>query len=254
MKDAMKLSLLAAALAAISTGAMAQAPAGPSGEWKGSVSLGASFAQSHANVRNTNFSMAADASRETRQDKIALYGIALYGNTKVPGVGGADTANNFRFGGRYELNISPMAYAFGTLDFGFDRVSAVESTAALGVGAGYYFVKTDPLTFTVFGGLGYRVDNFAAGGNEDYLELLLGEESNHKLSNDVSFKQRLVLYPNLSESGEYRATFDATISVKLAGAWNMNVSWINRYDSLYIAPAKKLDTGLFIGVGAKFGK
>jgi putative salt-induced outer membrane protein YdiY len=235
--------------AALSSSAWAQAP---SGQWNGSVSIGASFAQSHADVRNTNFSVAADASRATAADKIALYASALYGNSKLDGVGG-DTANNLKFGGRYEWNLSAQAYAFAGLDFERDTVSVpeLELRTALSVGAGYYFVKSDPLTLTVFAGIGYRKDKYSVG-SYDATELLIGEESVHKISNDVSFKQRLVLYPNLSDSGDLRAAFDATLSVKLSGAWNLNLSLVDRYNN-QVGPNKN-DIGFFVGVGAKFGK
>jgi putative salt-induced outer membrane protein len=249
----MKHTLMATLIAAsFSSAAFAQAPAGPSGEWKGSVSLGASYSNSFGGVKNTSFSLASDASRETRQDKIALYGIALFGKSD-----GVKTAENLKFGGRYEWNLSPQLYAFGSLDLERDGVANLDLRSVLGLGAGYYVIKSEPTTFTVFGGIAFRNDKFGRidgitpSSTYSATELLLGEESSHKISNDVTFKQRLVVYPNLKDSGDMRASFDATLSVKLAGAWNMNLSLINRYDSE--APRKN-DTGLFLGVGAKFGK
>ncbi len=254
----MKRTLIAAAIASLSSAAFAQAPAAPSGEWNGSVSLGASYAQSYANVKNTNFALAADANKTTTQDKIALYATTVYGKTSVIDARGnrigAENANNFKLGGRYEWNLSPQAYAFGSLDLERDHVIGLDLRSALGLGGGYYFVKSDPLTFTAFGGIGVRRDKFE-GGSNNYTELLIGEESNHKLNDNMSFKQRLVLYPNMTETGELRAVFDATLSVKLAGAWNMNLTLSDRYDSLVNGQyARKHDTLFLVGVGAKFGK
>ncbi len=244
----MKKTLLAAALALASTSVFAQAP---SGEWKGSMSLGASYAKSYAGIKNTNFNIAGEASRATAADKLAVYGIALFGNTKND-VRSVDSADSLKAGARYEWNLSPQAYAFGSLDLERDGIIGLDMRAALGLGAGYYFVKSDPLTFTVFGGVSQRVDKFD-GGSDNFTELLIGEESNHKLSSTTTFKQRLVAYPNLSESGEFRAAFDATLSMAIAGAWNMNLSLVHRHDSM-LPSGNKNDTGFFVGVGAKFGK
>ncbi len=243
----MKRTLLAAALAALSTSAFAQAP---SGEWKGTVSLGASFAQGYSGTKNTNFSLAGETSRTTTADKIAFYATTLYAKTSL-GNASAETANNFKVGGRYEWNLSPQLYAFGALDFETDKLAGLDLRSAFGAGLGYYVIKSDPLSFTVFGGLGIRQDKYTVG-SDNFTELLLGEESTHKLSENVSFKQRLVVYPNLSDSGETRASFDAGLSVKLDGAWNLNVAFADRYDST--SAGRKHDTLFLVGVGAKFGK
>jgi putative salt-induced outer membrane protein len=240
----MKRILIAAALLA-SSGAFAQAP---SGEWKGAVSLGASFAQGNVGDSSTNIGISADASRTTTADKTAVYFTTVYGKS-----GKVTSQENIKLGGRYEWNLSPQAYAFGSLDFERDGIIDLNLRTAVGLGAGYYFVKSDPLTFTVFGGIGYRNDKYD-GFTENATELILGEESNHKLSDSMSFKQRLVFYPNLTESKEWRAAFDATLAVKLDGAWNLNLSFIDRYDNAIGAGGRKNATTFLIGVGSKFGK
>jgi putative salt-induced outer membrane protein len=241
----MKRILIAAAMLA-STGAFAQAP---SGEWKGAVSLGASFAQGNVGDSSTNIGISADASRTTTADKTAVYFTTVYGKT-----GKSTSQENIKLGARYEWNLSPQAYAFGSLDFERDGVIDLNLRSAVGVGAGYYFVKSDPLTFTVFGGIGYRNDKYDIG-TDNATELILGEESNHKLSDTMSFKQRLVFYPNLTESKEWRAAFDATLAVKLAGDWNMNLTFIDRYLNAAGGPgSRKNATTFLIGVGSKFGK
>ncbi len=243
----MKNILIAAAASAVlaSTGAFAQAP---SGEWKGAVSLGASFAQGHTGGNSTNIGLSADGSRTTTVDKTALYFTTVYGK-----VGGSVSSENIKLGGRYEWNLSPQAYAFGTLDFERDGIIDLNLRTAVGLGAGYYFVKSDPLTFTVFGGIGYRNDKYDAF-TENATELILGEESNHKLSESMSFKQRLVFYPNLTESKEWRAAFDATLAVAMGAGWNMNLSLVDRFDNAQPAGARKNNVTFLVGVGSKFGK
>ncbi len=243
----MKQLLLAAASAAVvaSTAAFAQAP---SGEWKGAVSLGASFSQGATGPSSTNIGLGADASRTTTIDKTALYITTIYG--KAAGVTSAD---NIKAGARYEWNLSPQAYAFGSLDLERDGVIDLNLRTAVGLGAGYYFVKSDPLTFTVFGGIGYRNDKFDKR-TDNATEIILGEESNHKLSDGMSFKQRLVVYPNLTESSNWRAAFDANLAVALNAGWNLNLTYIDRYNNTVAKGERKNSATFLIGVGSKFGK
>jgi putative salt-induced outer membrane protein len=243
----MKQILIAAAVSTVFASSCAFAQA-PSGEWKGAVSIGASFAQGHVGGSTTNIGISADASRTTTADKTALYFTTVYGKS-----GDNTSAENIKVGGRYEWNLSPQAYAFGSLDFERDGIIDLNLRTAVGLGAGYYFVKSDPLTFTVFGGIGYRNDQYD-GFTDNATELILGEESSHKLSDSMTFKQRLVFYPNLTESKEWRAAFDATLAVKLSDAWNMNLTLIDRFDNAQPAGARKNNVTFLIGVGSKFGK
>jgi len=81
-------------------------------------------------------------------------------------------------------------------------------------GLGYHAVKTTTTSWDLFGGVTYTNDRFidpttidgALRSSYSYPTLLLGEESARKLSDSTTAKQRLVLYPNLKNSGEYRAT------------------------------------------------
>ena len=84
-------------------------------------------------------------------------------------------------------------------------------------------------------------------------ELILGEESTHRLTETTSFRQRLVLFPNLRDTGEYRAIFDAGLAVAMNKTMNLTLSFQDRYDSLATSPAKQNDTLFIAGVNVKFG-
>ena len=80
----------------------------------------------------------------------------------------------------------------------------------------------------------------------------LGEESSHKLTPTTSFKQRLIVYPNLSDSGAYRASFDAGLAVAISGKMSLTVTLGERYNSDPGVGLKKSDTVLFTGLTVKY--
>ena len=111
----------------------------------------------------------------------------------------------------------------------------------------------------MFAGLGYSRDSY----REERLvadelrtsygraELILGEESTHKYSESTTFKQRLVLYPNLRDTGEYRAEFDAGVAVAMTKVMSLTVGLNYRYNS---DPGEGLEKGdmLFLtGISVK---
>ena len=123
-------------------------------------------------------------------------------------------------------------------------------------------IKTPENQWDVFGGVAYRIDKYNGLGvsinNEvvtklNATELLLGEESAHKLTESTSFKQKFVVSPNLSSSKGVRATFDTGLLVALNKTMSLNVTLQDRYDSLSQSPVKKNDILFFTGINVKFG-
>jgi hypothetical protein len=75
--------------------AHAQATVKPDGQFRATVGVGASFPS--GDTESSNLSLNADAVRATAQDKLSLYGMALY-----PRSAGVTTGEQARLGGRYD--------------------------------------------------------------------------------------------------------------------------------------------------------
>lgn len=246
MKNAQAL----VALACLSLPFATHAQDKPDGLWHGNFSLGATFAG--GNSESTNAGANFDMARATAQDKLSFYANGAYGENKTGGVT-TKSADLLRGGGRYEWNLSPQAFAYGSGDLERDGVVDLDLRAVAGAGVGYYLLKDKAATFQVSGGLAWTDERYGLSSrNRDYAVLVLGEESSHALSETTTFKQKLVVYPDLDETGEYRATFDAAVASKLGGNWSLNVSLGARYNSLPTPGTKKTDTVFLVGVGTKF--
>jgi len=233
--------------------AHAQATVKPDGQFRAVVGLGASFAS--GNTDSSNISLNADAVRATAQDKLSLYGMALYARSA-----GVTTGEQARLGGRYDYNLTSDIFTFGGLDFERNKFSNIELRSQLSGGLGYHAIKTATTTWDLFGGVSYTNDRFfdpttidsALRSSYSYPSLLLGEESSHKLSDSTTAKQRLVLLPNLKNTGEYRATWDAGLAVAMTKALNLNVGFTAAYNSQPGFGRKTTDTLLTTGVSMKF--
>ena len=244
----MKILVLVAALAATAA-VPALAQDKPDGEWRGKLSFALSF--SSGNTDANSLSLGADAVRATADDKITLATTALRSESKSAGVT-TKTAELFKVGGRYDRNLDKRYFAFGALDFEKDKLQQLDLRSSLGAGLGYHVVATKETTFDIFGGLGATREEFTTS-SRNFTEVILGEESSHQITESTAFKQRLAIYPNLKDSGEYRGTFDATLATALSAGWNFNVTLSNRYVSNPQPGLKSSDTLLLVGVASKFG-
>lgn len=231
----------------------AQAPTPEDGQWRGSFGIGASFASGNTSSRTV--SVNGDAARATPVDKISLAGTGLYAKSD-----GETTGAQLRLGGRYDHVLSDQWFSFGSLDLERDQIAELDLRSTVGGGLGYHVVKRDDHVWDVFGGLGYTDERYgeptfvddALRTHYGYAALLLGEESTHRLNETVSAKQKLVVFPNLRDRGEYRATLDATLSVAMTQRLALNVGLSVRHNSDPGIGLKTTDTLLTTGVSMKF--
>lgn len=237
---------LAATLALASQVALAQDT--PDGRWHGGLSISGALASGNSSSRT--LAANADASRATAEDKISLYGIANYGRNKVDGVH-TTTADLLRLGGRYDFNLGERTFAFGGAEGETNEAGGVRDRYSLNGGVGYHVVKDDNNSWDVFGGLGYTDTRFTDSSRANGAQVLLGEESSHKLSETTSLRQRFVYYPDGGELG-HRATFDAGLATTISGGWTLNAGLSTRYASRVPVDTKKTDNLLTMGFGYKF--
>jgi putative salt-induced outer membrane protein YdiY len=245
----------AAALAgglAFAGAANGQASIKPDGQWRHAIGAGLSYAS--GNSESATLTINADGVRRTDVDKWTYYGKALRARTD-----GDTTGDQLGLGTRYEKTFNKRYFGFGQGDFLRDRPANLSQRFSVGAGLGYHVVKSDRNTWDVFSGLGYTNDNYVdavdIGGQTrtswGYAELVVGQESNHQLSETASFRQRFVVFPNLSETGDYRAQLDAGLSVAINARMSLTATLTYRYNSDPGGDLEKTDVLFVTGVSAK---
>lgn len=225
--------------------------------WSGTLDSGLSTTR--GNSETLTFTTGMSAARTTSRDKISAYITTLFAKNSAGGVS-VTTAEAARGGVRFDLNLSQRTFAFGFTDLEYDKFQRLDLRNVIGGGVGYHVLKTERTAFDVFGGAAFNQEFFAEDPARPLLdvtrrsaELLVGEELSHKVSSSTALRQRFVLYPNLSESGEFRLGFDAGVVTQLAKwlGWQITVS--NRYLSNPLPGIKKNDLLLTTGVRVLFG-
>ncbi len=217
--------------------------------WNGGVDFG--YSLTTGNTRTNTTALGMNLARQTRRDKTTLYAAYINSKNKTKGFS-ETTANAIRGGARYEINLTDRLTAFGFGDFEYNEIQLLDLRAVLGGGLGYYFVKNERAQFQVFGGGAYNREKFATGETRNSGELLVGEELTYKMSDRVLFKERFQFFPNLSETGEYRMTFDSLLTTKITKWLTWNVTLSDRYISNPPFTSKKNDLLFTTGIGVTF--
>jgi preprotein translocase subunit YajC len=225
--------------------------------WAGSADFG--LALTSGNAKTSTFTLGVGAARVTPRDKISIYAAALRASNSTSGMP-LTTANAARGGVRYDVNLSNRLFAFGFADFDFDEFQLIDFRGVFGGGGGYHAVKNERAVLDLFAGGAYNKTYFGADRknnraafNTDSAEVLFGEELAYKLSGRTSLAQRAVLFPNLSQTGEYRFTFDTTATTALTKYLSWQLTFSDRYLSNPAFGRKGNDTLLTTGIRVNFG-
>lgn len=249
----MRSTLILTALLAAASAARAQPVAQPDGRWR--VWLNTGLTHAAGNTKATTLILKTDAVRATPDDKWTLYGEALRARSE-----GVTSGDRSRLGGRYDWNLSPRLFSFGSVDLERDTVAELDGRLGVGAGLGYKLVDRDELRFSTFGGISFTGDRYSVPRlidgemrlRFDRPTALIGEESSHKLTPTTSANQRLVINTDLDNRGAYRAQWDGTVSVAMTNSISLAIGLNVRYDSAPAPGLGRTDTLLTTGIAMKF--
>ena len=233
--------------------AQAQVTLKPDGQWRYLLTAGANVSSGNNNAGSLNLS--AEGARQTGNDKWTWDAKADRARA-----GGNDTIERYGLRTQYNRDFGIDWFGFGAGELLSDRLANIQGRSAVSTGVGRHVWRDGRGFFDVSGGVGYAYDRFVnptvvAGEVRDRygrLELVLAEESSHRLTDTTSFRQKFALYPDLRDRGKYRAVFDTGLTVAMTQTINLSAGLSYRYDSDPGTNLKKGDAMFVTGLSMRF--
>ncbi|MDR3762668.1 MAG: DUF481 domain-containing protein [Acidobacteriota bacterium] len=216
--------------------------------WAGGINLG--YALTRGNSATQNLSLAFNAARLTLHDKISLYAHTVYATNDAQGASPSTTANAVQGGARYDRNVNPKFFAFGSTDFSTDALQVLDLRSVFTGGFGYHARTGKPMMLNFLGGLNYTHETYSAasdtvpGFSRSFPAATLGEELIYKVHAATTFTQHAYFYPDFANGDDYRATFDVSAVTKL----NKWLGWQTSFGNIYVTnppSGKKRDDVMF---------
>jgi putative salt-induced outer membrane protein len=231
--------------------------------WNGGINVG--FSVARGNSETENLALAFNAVHPTLKDKITLYSSAIYTTNDLANP--SSVANLETGGFRYDRNINPKMFAFAGADFMSNGLQSLGLRSVGSGGLGYHAIKSDNTVFDLLAGINYTHETYhfvpgdpaavppvpdTPGITNNFAALTLGEELMHKLGKSTVLNQKLYFYPDLSDTGQYRMTFDVGTVTKI----NKWLGWQNQFGDIYVSnppvTAKKNDVIFTTGLNISF--
>lgn len=211
--------------------------------WAGGVNLG--FGVTTGNSETKNLNVALNAVRTGAHDKLTIYENSVYAvNDKVvaPATGPQTTANSNGGGARFDRDFIPRAFGFGSADFFSNSLQDLDLRYILGGGVGFHAIKNANTMLDLLVGANYTHESYTdvASPNpppatysysQSLGALTLGDAFTHKLGKSTVVTQAFVFYPDLSDTSQYRFTFNLGTVTKL----NKWLGWQNSVTDVFVS-------------------
>ena len=213
--------------------------------WSGGANVG--FALAAGNSETKNLALAFTAARKGKDDKLGLYANSVYATDglSVP----STTANMEQGGVRYDHDFDGFLFTFVGADFMADALQLLNLRSVFSGGIGYHAIRHTNTTLDFLTGANYTREDYTTF-SRDVMGLTLGEEFMHKLNGHSVLNQKLGFFPDLTNTGEYRATFDLGTATKI----NKWFGWQNTFSDIYVTnpPVGKKTNDVLFSTGLSF--
>jgi putative salt-induced outer membrane protein YdiY len=212
--------------------------------WAGGANVG--FALTRGNSQTKNLALAFNANRKTLHDKLTLYANSVFATNDAPGATPSTSADAKQGGIRYDHDITPRLFAFVSGDFQSDSLQSLNLRSVFGGGLGLHVIKREATTLDLLGGGNFTHESYDAF-SRNLGAITFGEEFMHKLHKSTVLTQTFYFYPDLTQTGEYRGTFNFGTVTKL----NKWLGWQNSFSDIYVSnpPTGKKQNDILLTTG-----
>jgi len=218
--------------------------------WAGAAT--ASLALARGNSDTATFGAGFTAARTTRTDKTLLYANFLYSTNanSVP----STSANATSGGARYDHNLNPKLFAFGSGDFSSNALQNLNLRSIAGGGFGWHASKSAKQSFDVLGGIVWTHETYSPGPTNSFAAFDLGQVYTRKIGAGSLFTEQTYFYPDLSQTGRYQLAADTAFTTRLGKIFNWNTTFSDRYTSFPPPNTQNNDVILTTGLGVSLAK
>lgn len=213
--------------------AVEEAPAAPPAEedlWTGSASLGLNGSEGNTERLNVNAGL-----KFTREDEKTVFTIGAVLDYATEE--GEQSANRFEVDARNEWKLEDSPWSiFVQGRYELDEFKEWDYRVSGGGGVGYLLIDEDDTTLKLRGGVGFSREFGDESDEETIPELILGADYEHKFDANQSIVLTGDIFPDLSNTGEFRSVSSAVYKINLpegtlGGNAALEMGIAHRYES-----------------------
>lgn len=217
-------------------------------KWDNQFTLGGGLSTGNTDTANVNAGVVFKAEKE-KDHKLVIDGGYFYGESDSE-----KNTNKATAGVVSEWTIAQTPwFVFADGRYDYDEFKSWRHRLGAHVGVGYHIFKTPEFDWSVRGGIGVAKE-FGSDRNEIYPEALIGTDLEWRITENTKVGGSSYLYPDLSDTGEFRWVNKAYAATKInqADGLSLMVGILHEYESDPDDGLDKSDFKLFGGLTLDF--
>jgi putative salt-induced outer membrane protein YdiY len=224
------------------------------------VAANASLALAKGNSDTETLGVGVTAVRATKTDKTSLNFNSLYGRDNKAGITSANTLGG---GLRYDHNLNPKLFAFGSGDFLSNGLQNLDFRSTLSGGFGWHALKGKSQILDLMGGVAWTHESYSAvtttepttpASTNSFAALNFGETYNWKMSASTVLTEQANFFPDMSNLGRIEFNVNSSFSTKIAKMFNWVTTFTDNYTSFPPAGTLNNDLTLTTGLGVTLNR
>jgi putative salt-induced outer membrane protein YdiY len=224
------------------------------------LAANANLSLAKGNSDTETFGAGVTAVRATRTDKTSLNFNTLYGRDNKASL---TTANTTGGGLRYDHNLNPKLFVFGSGDFLTNGLQDLDFRSTLSGGFGWHALKAKNQSFDVLGGLAWTHENYSEVTTTDtttpastnsFAALNFGEQYNLKIGASSALTEQANFFPDISDLGRIEFNVNSSFTTKIAKMFNWVTTFTDNYTSFPPAGTLNNDLVLTTGLGVTLNR
>ena len=198
------------------------------GEWDRTVAVGVNVTSGNSETLAANGSVSAEKACDVHEIRLGIE--ANYGEAEVDEETDTTTQNGKAVAAyKYKLNGS---YLYSDNSLFHDDIAAIDYRLVVGIGVGYYVIKTDNAKLGLEVGTGYIEEKLGDGTSDDNISARVAARHDQALSELAKLWLSAEYLPNVDDSEDYLLNGEAGLEAALNSSLSLRAVVQDRYDSL----------------------
>lgn len=224
----------------------------PPVKWSGSLSVGAAYLTGNTERRMVNSDF--NAERRTDGDRTTAGGYWNYSEDKDQAT--KDWRLSERKAGanlKYDYFLSKRSYLFATTSVETDTLADIQLRFTAGAGYGYQFVERPDFKLGAELGASYVSEDYRSSTpTSEYVAVRAAYKLEKKITDRLTFKQVVEVYPSLEESEDVFVKSDSRLIANLTDSMIAQLKVTYDWDNTPATGRERSDLGAFLSVGWTF--
>jgi putative salt-induced outer membrane protein len=203
--------------------------------WSGA--LGLSYLATSGNTDTSSFGLDIEVKRDP-----APWGFAAFLKSQQAQKDGARTAERYFAAIRGERAFGERWSAFAGVSGERDRFQGIDLRMIIEAGGIYNALLGPRHNLSFDAGLTWTRDETTLDETSDSAGMLAGVFYAFQISENATVTERLVYFPNLDESDDWRYQSETALTANINSRWAVKLGYLIRYDNLPVEGFEKRDT------------